>query len=402
VIYIPCLGEADSAPGYTMLDQFSETIGKIYAAAADQSRWEDALHSIEDLTDSAGVVINIVAKTEPEKSSLLAGPRINNHFSSAEIDEYNRDLLPLCPRVAAGIANPDLPMICDYMILSETEMKRDPVYDWFGRHDLRYFIGSPLGETERYRLMWSLQRTRSHGHAQAKDIELFELLRPHIARALALADQLGTLRAYDRFSSDVLDALPQAVFALGSDGRLLFANAAGIALVKIGDGLRDVGGRLQTTFGVEQERLDGKIREAAQEMAGACDGWLRVSRSNGGLPYAVLVAPLNVSDEQLTAAGAKILVLVHDTAHSRCASVEMLTSIYGLTETEARLASALSGGHSVESAAALLEMRPSTARFHLKAVFRKMGVGRQQDLVRLLTSLSILNVPQFLGNRVSN
>lgn len=98
-------------------------------------------------------------------------------------------------------------------------------------------------------------------------------------------------------------------------------------------------------------------------------------------------------DEQLLAAGAKVLVLVHDTAGCRRASIEMLTCIYGLTETEARLASALSGGHSIDSAAALLEMRPSTARFHLKSVFRKIGVGRQQDLVRVLTSLSTLAPP---------
>ena len=66
----------------------------------------------------------------------------------------------------------------------------------------------------------------------------------------------------------------------------------------------------------------------------------------------------------------------------------MLASLYGLTDAEARLAGALSGGHSLESAAALLRIQPSTARAHLKAVFRKVGVNRQQDLVRLLASLS--------------
>jgi DNA-binding CsgD family transcriptional regulator len=35
-------------------------------------------------------------------------------------------------------------------------------------------------------------------------------------------------------------------------------------------------------------------------------------------------------------------------------------------------------------------MQLATARSHLKAVFRKLGVNRQQDLVRLLTSLSSL------------
>ena len=90
---------------------------------------------------------------------------------------------------------------------------------------------------------------------------------------------------------------------------------------------------------------------------------------------------------------ARVLVLVHDSSDHRCADVPMLKSIYGLTEMEARLASALSGGHSVQSAAALLNIQQATARSHLKHVFRKLGVNRQQDLVRLLTSLSDIALP---------
>jgi DNA-binding CsgD family transcriptional regulator len=62
-----------------------------------------------------------------------------------------------------------------------------------------------------------------------------------------------------------------------------------------------------------------------------------------------------------------------------------------LTNAEARLASALSVGHSLESASALLGIRTATARTELKAVFHKTGVSRQQDLVRLLTSLSSIS-----------
>jgi DNA-binding CsgD family transcriptional regulator len=62
--------------------------------------------------------------------------------------------------------------------------------------------------------------------------------------------------------------------------------------------------------------------------------------------------------------------------------------LYDLTDTEARLASAIGAGHSLESAAASLKMQIGTAQSHLKSVFPKVGVNRQQDLVRLLTSLS--------------
>jgi DNA-binding CsgD family transcriptional regulator len=67
----------------------------------------------------------------------------------------------------------------------------------------------------------------------------------------------------------------------------------------------------------------------------------------------------------------------------------MLGGVYGLTEAEARLASALSAGHSIESAAANLGVQVTTARSQLKSVFRKVGVNRQQDLTRILASLRV-------------
>ena len=57
---------------------------------------------------------------------------------------------------------------------------------------------------------------------------------------------------------------------------------------------------------------------------------------------------------------------------------------------EARLAVALAGGHSLQSAAQLLQVSPETVRFHLKNLFRKLGVNRQQDLVRMLLELSTI------------
>ena len=296
--------------------------------------------------------------------------------------------MALCPRIAAGVAMPNANYICDYMILSEAEMDRDPVYDWYTRHDLRYFVGSNLADTHRYKLMWSLQRSRHQGHAQRLEIELVNFLNPHLSCALLLADQIGTLRSFERFSSAVFEALPHALFALDDQGAVLFVNRAAELLLENGDGLTCMASKLQTRVSAERSQLDRLIREAALfDIAGA-GGWLRISRSNGGPPYAAFVAPLNCGDEELLAAQAKVLVIVHDTADHRAADPHMLMQVYGLTDAEARLASALSAGHSIESAAALVQVQPATVRSQLKSIFRKVGVNRQQDLVRLLTNLS--------------
>lgn len=378
--YIPHLGE--ELGGAYMLDRFSATIHKIYAAGSGSGTWSDALFAIETLTCSSAAVINLV----PNSPSVPARNFVGS-ISEENVAEWVRDHMAVCPRVAAGFAMPDARFICDYMIMSEAEMDRDQVYDWYSRHDLRYFVGSTLADTKRYKAMWSLQRSRTQGHAQGAEIELVELLKPHLARALLLADRLGTLESVNRCSFALFDGLPYALFALDDRGFVLFTNVAAEHLLRAGDGLCCSEGRLRTRLPDDQRRLDEVIREAMLMNAGS-GGWVRVSRANGGPSYAAFVSPLNCCDEEVLAAQAKVLVIVHDTADRRGADSRMLMEIYGLTNAEARLANALCGGHSIESAAALFAVQPATIRSQLKCVFRKTRVNRQQDLVRLVTSLS--------------
>ena len=56
--------------------------------------------------------------------------------------------------------------------------------------------------------------------------------------------------------------------------------------------------------------------------------------------------------------------------------------VYGLTPAEARMASAIVDGGGVASAARALNLSSNTAKYHLKAVFGKVGVSTQVQLVR--------------------
>ncbi len=47
-------------------------------------------------------------------------------------------------------------------------------------------------------------------------------------------------------------------------------------------------------------------------------------------------------------------------------------------------------GDSPEQAAAFLEVKTSTVRWHLASMYRKTGTNRQAELVRLLLSLAMI------------
>ncbi|WP_246800502.1 helix-turn-helix transcriptional regulator [Bradyrhizobium sp. ERR14] len=61
--------------------------------------------------------------------------------------------------------------------------------------------------------------------------------------------------------------------------------------------------------------------------------------------------------------------------------------IFGLTPAQARLASLLVAGKSLEEIALDMNISSGTARNHLKAVFLRTGTRRQAELVSLLSRL---------------
>jgi DNA-binding CsgD family transcriptional regulator len=69
-------------------------------------------------------------------------------------------------------------------------------------------------------------------------------------------------------------------------------------------------------------------------------------------------------------------------------SQQIIQELYGLTNVEAEVVIALSGGLSISEASDKLHISIFTARGYLKSIFRKTGACRQSDLVRLATAAS--------------
>lgn len=79
-------------------------------------------------------------------------------------------------------------------------------------------------------------------------------------------------------------------------------------------------------------------------------------------------------------------------------SIDRLRKLYGLSAAEARLAIALTDGETLKHAADRFGISMNTARDQLKAVFRKVGVDRQSNLVLAVrTTNSVSLHSEFVG-----
>ncbi len=198
-----------------------------------------------------------------------------------------------------------------------------------------------------------------------------------VARMRAsLEDRVARMREALRSGNayPMLDSLALAVVLLDADGRIVHANAAAGELVRefgqvLRDGLSSGAAAAHRTVG----------RASANDDQPAV---LRVATGDDRPDLIVLLS-------QLPTAEPAMMALLIDPANRMVPPDTLLQSLFGLTSTEARVASLLAQGNRSEEIAGGLGIRQSTVIFHLRNIFAKTGTNRQVDLVVLLLSLMV-------------
>ena len=137
------------------------------------------------------------------------------------------------------------------------------------------------------------------------------------------------------------------------------------------------------------QRLIAGATGALQGIGAPRGGVQRLARSSGKASYTVTVAPVQ-RDTSWIGNEPMALVLISDPDLTPVPSREMLHQLFGLSASETRVAERLMMGDSPEQAAAFLNVKTATVRWHLVSMYRKTGTNRQAELVRLLLSLAMI------------
>lgn len=360
------------------LDHYDSTVLKVHRAALDPAGWSDALASVSDVLGSAGAVMRVLPLSPMQRSFAHLG-----NITQDQVAGYDAACGPICPRQAYARAHPGPTVRCDALILSEREMDRDPVYDWFRRNGLRYFLGTTLARTPDREIFFNVQRTARQGHVQKPDLEMFERFLPHLRHAIRVGGLLGTLDGPWRLNRWLLDRLPAAAFVLDAAGNVVMTNSQAEQMAAANDALTVVAGRLQARCTGEQPVID---RALAGALPGETGGGFRLARESGQAAYLGLIHPIGPA-HPLADSEAAALLLLSDPASPNMPAPDLLRALFGLTETEARVAALIATGAPIDNAAARLGMALETARVHLKSIYRKMEVAGRDELIAVVAHL---------------
>ncbi|MFO1069646.1 MAG: helix-turn-helix transcriptional regulator [Geminicoccaceae bacterium] len=248
-----------------------------------------------------------------------------------------------------------------------------------------HVLGLPVANDRKRLISVALHRAERSGPFAAEDVALLCGLGGHLNRAIGLHERLAPLHAAGHLALATLDALAMPALVVAADHRVMLANAAAEALLRVADGLRHAAGRVAADRPDDQESLTRVIAEATlarRPIGGACG----IARAQVAPCLTVIATPLPLPWTEQPMA----LLLVDDPLQRSDPPAEALARLYRLTPTELSLTLALLAGKRLEDIAGERGVTAATLRVHLRSIFAKTDCSRQTELQRRLAVFTLL------------
>lgn len=363
-------------------DRLLSLIGRTYDAALDERLWTGLAPEIAGTFNATSVSLRL-RNGRTGKAPLLA---CTDNMLAVNVDEYSNNHYWRLDKWAGRAAKIGMSkVLISKDLISDDELERSEWYwDWLRKADVFYIVGAvfPFGEDEIFSL--GIHRPRRAGNFEEDDKRPVAQFLPHLQRALQLRRHLPSAIERDA-ALDALERIGLATLVVVEDGLIIYANSEAEHLMGRGDSIRSAQSRLRAPDHSSGKLLTAAIDNALKTVAGApgpVNRVLAIPRP-GRLPITVLVSPFKPARDGLGPPVPAAIVFIRDPERPS-ASQEALQSLFGLTATEAAIASALAVGQSLNDIAARYRITLNTIRTHIKNVFTKTGTNRQPELVALL------------------
>lgn len=370
-------------------ERLSTLIGLIYDCAIDVSRWSDALEAIRIEINGASATLDLV--TVPDARSLL---NIMTNIPAPYCDtmlDYAEEALELWGGLERLSRLPlHLPMTLvrttpDITLLDTARFARE----WARPQGLCDVMGVWLARDAQAFGVLGFGRLEKHGPYGERELEVMTLLAPHLQRAATINRLLDIATIRQSNFIALFDALSVPILLVGSGMRLAHANAAARGLLDRADPFRLRDGLISLSDIGADRALAAAIAQATDDRTSLGRKGLGIPiRLDGGEIGALHVLPLAPNDA-LRRSGALAAVFVAPSLAPFVAPTEIITELFGLTPSEARVFQHVADGRTLAQIAVALGVENSTVKTHLLRVFDKTGVRRQAEVVQMAATLSI-------------
>ncbi|WP_181708770.1 helix-turn-helix transcriptional regulator [Chthonobacter rhizosphaerae] len=358
-------------------------INDIYDAATDESLWPAALHNFSRCFGGVGTVLHSL-------SSLQSLVYVSDDLSEPA-EDYRSFWWQYDPLVRSPyVVNLKNGIFHDRDVLEEDVISRGVYYNEFlAKQGIGGAIGIVSSPTERSKIAIGVQLPPG-AEVRGSEKRIFSQLSLHITRAASMGSLVSRLEATQGALLEGIGRFSCAAAVVRRDGFVISANAYLYALLGNGVGLRQ--NRLHVDLHEQQRALERLIASvAAGEVQPAASDVIVLRRSGRHPTLVVRAMPLTGRHIDripgTERASDAVLLLISGGDIASADNGDHVFRSMGLTRTQARIARMLGDAKAATEIATELGVSVNTVRTTIKAIYLKLGVNRQAEIVRLLSSL---------------
>ena len=379
-------------------DQYDRILMSLHDAMLDDARWPATARLIDEACRTKGNMIGF-GERHPHEDMQVFFARIchRGEWRQDWEREYFEDFYPSDERIPRLAQMDDSRLVHVRDLYTDAEKKTSLVYnEAMSRADAQDSLHVRLDGPGGTDIGWVICDPSGAGGWESGQIDMIRRLLPHIRQFVFVRDAVAGADALGSSLTQLLETNSAGVIHLDRSGRIAEANDRACDLLRRRTGLSDVGGFLGAWLPADDAKLQTLLARAIPPLGSqGVSGSTTIERPS---PLPRLVVHVNpVIDGGLGYRNRRIaaLVLVVDTASQPRVSPELLAEVLGLTAAEGQVAAMLSEGKTVRDIAALTQRQEGAVHWLLHQIYRKHGISRQVDLVRLVLPLS--NLPGPLG-----
>jgi DNA-binding CsgD family transcriptional regulator/PAS domain-containing protein len=375
--------------------RYDPVVEDIYRAGSGLHSWLRPIEQIADIFDAWAVQLLGVSK----KTGVMLFSFEGGSGPPAGAIEYLRHYHRIDPRLGKFLPAPQGEWFACEEHFDEAFVASSPFYqDYLIPLGGRYLYGTKLHDDESSTVLIGHLSRVGNPPLSPPEKEAFRRLSTHFQKALDIKRTLEANADRHSVGAELLEKLRQPMILIDNERRITYGNHSARALlgrrdiVYESEGLlacRDAGSDLDLTIAIRSLGLV-PISSIGDQVDIQDRRVVRLKRRDGSNVAGTLIALRPESTMGSFGRTPQALFTVFEPGAPVDIDPFILSTTFDLTPAEARVAAAIVGGGSPEQCAKELNVKLSTVRSQLVAIYRKTGATGQADLVRLILSATTL------------
>ena len=371
-------------------DTFHRLVASLHEATFDDARWPAFSMLVDEACGAKGNGL-IVAQDGGNHTRVLFAGLYRRGQRRDDLERmYFDNYYPVDECIPRLRELPDGKVVPMTELYTQEELKSSPAFNEGMRilgtqNGLMIRMDGPHGT----RITWGLADPVEAGGWDAPRLRFVRQLLPHVRQFVRVRQAIAAADAQGSTLPDLLENTRIGVIHLDSMGRIVDTNDKSRSILRRGVGLFDRDGLLHAGLPSDDGRLQQLLRHAlpTTPSALAAGGSMTARRPDALVPLVLHVSPVTSQPPDFGGRRVAALVMVMDPTDQPEIDPASVRAALGLTALQSRIASLLSEGKTVRQIAAATGRREGAVYRLLQQIYRRLGISRQVDLVRLVLSL---------------